>query len=730
MPIKSIYQFSQEDRSKEGRAIGAIINNRLRIPALKTLFDLGEDEFKTNEELTEFLKKTINLENSDLQQLGKGSEFEYRIKWALNRLKNAGLVQKDPSKYMSWQITKDGIQFLTDFDLINSSEIEDSQIDQARRKVDELVKEREDSGKLERRYWALGFGTGEYYVRLEKFKNENYWQALDYTNDDDKGSAEKARKLFSEIEVGDYAIIKGFGGRSDLVVHYSGEVESINSDTNRINFKKRNVNLYKGKAPIGTGAGNWFSTILEVTRKSDIDLLFLETKFEETTEIILPKVIEPINKILYGPPGTGKTFKLQKEYFEKYTTHPESVTKDQFFINKIKNYTWWEVIAAALIDLKQTSVPNLSKHPLVIYRSNISLSNNISPTLWHQLQAHTIEESKSVNIERKLPPFIFNKLEGSIWEIVGDIKNEFPKVLELYNDYVGFQSTNEEVKRYKFITFHQSYSYEEFIEGIKPNLKAIDDETKDVTYSIKDGIFKELCETARKDPDNSYALFIDEINRGNVSNIFGELITLIEKDKRIGAKNELYVTLPYSGDLFGVPKNIHIIGTMNTADRSIEALDTALRRRFTFEELMPEPDLITSNGKSSGIVEMEGEEESIDLAELLKIINKRIEVLLDRDHTIGHSYFMDIQTLSDLKNVFTDCIIPQLQEYFYGDYGKIGLILGKGFVEKCQKDINPFANFKYEGKEDLIEGSYILLSLNKINFYEAIQNLLNKNILD
>ncbi|HEC1808120.1 TPA: AAA family ATPase, partial [Campylobacter lari] len=171
-----------------------------------------------------------------------------------------------------------------------------------------------------------------------------------------------------------------------------------------------------------------------------------------------------------------------------------------------------------------------------------------------------------------------------------------------------------------------------------------------------------------------YIIIIDEINRGNVSKIFGELITLIEPSKRIGEKEELRVRLPYSGEEFGVPKNVYIIGTMNTADRSITSLDTALRRRFEFVEMMPKP------SKLSKI-------EDIDLQELLKAINTRIEYLLDREKTIGHAFFMGIKDLNDLKNVFQNKIIPLLQEYFYNDYALINAVLNEnGMILGDKKD--------------------------------------------
>jgi len=309
----------------------------------------------------------------------------------------------------------------------------------------------------------------------------------------------------------------------------------------------------------------------------------------------------------------------------------------------------------------------------------------------------------------------------------------------------------------EFVTFHQSYSYEEFVEGIKPDLSS-----DDLKYVLEDGIFKNICEHAEvKFSDNfdeiyskfldeinsteglfklktrkykkeygleinsnnnlniymgndfhkqgtltkeniqrhflqtrtqsdwsgyydgiidylqdkyhlkkqnkkiqPHILIIDEINRGDVSKIFGELITLIEEDKRVGNKYQMKITLPYSKEPFGVPNNLYIIGTMNTADRSIALLDTALRRRFDFEEIMPRPELL--NNKMV---------EGINLQTLLIRINERITLKYDRDHQIGHSYLIGVNTRKQLERAYKNKILPLLNEYFYNESKTVAEVL-------------------------------------------------------
>ncbi|ELQ2577385.1 AAA family ATPase [Campylobacter jejuni] len=415
-----------------------------------------------------------------------------------------------------------------------------------------------------------------------------------------------------------------------------------------------------------------------------------------------------------------------------------------------------------------------------------------------------------------------------------------------------------------FTTFHQSYGYEEFVEGIKPSLNS--DENSQINYKVKDGIFKELCKKAlenrddiesfnfyindlkektKEDANNSekyfqlpntkysiqyrggktfrikfddmsknhkdypvsidnieklyktsnideiynsayvkailnylksqglkdykekdekinlpYIIIIDEINRGNVSKIFGELITLIEPSKRLGNEEALELTLPYSGEKFGVPKNVYIIGTMNTADRSITSLDTALRRRFEFVEMMPNSDLLNNvfickdvenpnededylgdDAKTEGYAEI--------LQNILISINKRIEFLLDREKTIGHAFFMSeavkfnknnwikpdeyeedwyVLSISKLKKVFQNKIIPLLQEYFYNDYALINAVLNdNGMIFEDKKDDKYLQKIKNLDSVNSERSIYNIASFDdkiwdKIEIYQAIYN--------
>lgn len=229
----------------------------------------------------------------------------------------------------------------------------------------------------------------------------------------------------------------------------------------------------------------------------------------------------------------------------------------------------------------------------------------------------------------------------------------------------------------EMVTFHQNYSYEDFVEGIRPSLT----DEGDVGYVLRPGVFRKIVKAALDNPHRPYVLIIDEINRGNIPKILGDLITLIEPSRRIGQDDETTVTLPYSGDSFGVPGNLFIIGTMNTADRSILPLDIALRRRFDHVEMMPNPDhdLISENV------------DGINLREMLKAINARISQHLDRERQIGHTYFFNVEDVKSLSDKFQTAILPLLLEYCYDDWSKARKILGKAdFIKEHDNSKNPY----------------------------------------
>ncbi|KKN28881.1 hypothetical protein LCGC14_0849690 [marine sediment metagenome] len=249
--------------------------------------------------------------------------------------------------------------------------------------------------------------------------------------------------------------------------------------------------------------------------------------------------------------------------------------------------------------------------------------------------------------------------------------DDFNEILEKYKEF-------EKKGLIKFITFHQSYSYEDFIEGYKYN--------KDQKVPLPEpGVFKGFIDSIPKNSGN-YVLIIDEINRGNISNIFGEVITIIEKDKRENEEFSTEIELPYSHTKFSIPNNLYIIGTMNTADRSIALLDIALRRRFNFEEILPNSKLIEEKIKPY----FENAADWKAIIEIFELLNKRIEILIDKDHTIGHSYFMKIRNQNDLYNVWYSQIIPLLKEYFYNDWSSLKKVLS----EYKEKDGNEFGFIK------------------------------------
>lgn len=312
----------------------------------------------------------------------------------------------------------------------------------------------------------------------------------------------------------------------------------------------------------------------------------------------------------------------------------------------------------------------------------------------------------------------------------------YEAVKERYNELM------EKENRIAFTTFHQSYGYEEFIEGIRPVMED-DVDAGGLQYKIVPGVFKAFCENAKEEKiqapsytkssitveknEKPYVFIIDEINRGNISKIFGELITLIEETKRLGEEEAMTAILPYSGSAhpFEIPNNVYILGTMNTADRSIALMDTALRRRFNFIEMMPKDELLQD-------IVIENNGRKVNVQKMLKAINDRIEFLFDREHMIGHAFFWGLRkdpSLKRLSNIFKKSVVPLLQEYFYDDYEKIQLVLGDTgksdarFKFILNEEVSP--NKIFRGRTNLEKEQKYRIQESAFDFIESYEGILN-----
>ena len=389
---------------------------------------------------------------------------------------------------------------------------------------------------------------------------------------------------------------------------------------------------------------------------------------------------KPINLILYGPPGTGKTHWLRRK-FEDYTEQPNVVDEGTWLQDRIAPAGWREIIAASIADLgDRAKVPDIRQHRWIEAKvRSRGRAANINHTIWASLQTHTPLSVESVKYANRREPFLFSKEPDGQWRLLPDWRDQDDEAAALFDALrAGPQSARSPIHRYRVVTFHPSFSYEDFVRGIRPVITGDDGSTE---FRNVDGVFKRLCDEARANPSKRYALFVDEINRANIAKVFGELITLIEVDKRSkfdtagNLIDGMEVQLPGSFDSerpdppFSVPANLDIYGSMNTADRSIALLDIALRRRFEFLEMEPNYEVLDRMV------------DSVHLGRLLSQINDRVEYLLDRDHRIGHAYLMGVDSLSDLRAVFVRHVVPLLYEFFFDDASKVAQVLQTSSVE-------------------------------------------------
>lgn len=507
-------------------------------------------------------------------------------------------------------------------------------------------------------------------------------------------------------------IVVCIGESEDVIINYTAKnkVDEYNTKFNNVAFNYLNLNN-DIEVIVDKIIENmqWFAK-LPLNEIQDRNTLSISNNKEirnNGNEILSKKENQnpPLNQILYGPPGTGKTYHtidkaleiISKEEKVQIPSKDDRANRKKLFDEYVKNgqivfttfhqsYGYEEFVEGIKPIINNDENSQELKY---------EIKNGVFKELCDKSLKNYISSIQNEN-ETDLDKLIF-EFANYINQNFLDKGNEFPLENKVNVKKILLNSKDEyrsfllggSIKSPQRLTIDViKRDYLDFINGrilsfkdIKPKYDSQSDYHGNATYYFM--FYKKLKEfeslqnekfKIKKDNLKPYIIIIDEINRGNVSKIFGELITLIEPSKRIGEKEELRVRLPYSGEEFGVPKNVYIIGTMNTADRSITSLDTALRRRFEFVEMMPKP------SKLSKI-------EDIDLQELLKAINTRIEYLLDREKTIGHAFFIGIDSLDDLKKVFQNKIIPLLQEYFYNDYALINAVLNdNGMIFEDKKD--------------------------------------------
>lgn len=459
----------------------------------------------------------------------------------------------------------------------------------------------------------------------------------------------------------------------------------------------------------------------------------------------------PLNQILYGPPGTGKT----------YTTIAKAI----------------EIIRGKKVGEEEINDEEKRKALKKQFDEYVQ-SGQIKFVTFHQsygyeefvegLKAYTEDKNIHYRVEDGIFKEICKRIkeckEHKKWKVPQISEDRFDKLYDRYAENLTNYSKNETSnKKLKTSDGYEFYLYKNTAQGIearsassadgnpmpmsKDSLKKIlfDQDNSKSSYRYgthPDAVLEDMLSTM------PYVLIIDEINRGNISKIFGELITLIEPSKRLGADDEIMVELPYSKEKFGVPSNLYIIGTMNTADRSIALMDTALRRRFEFVEMMPQPELLGTIKIKYKDKDIDPKEIEIDFTTMLKTINERIEYLYDRDHTIGHAYFMSLKDGADIEglaSIFKNKILPLLQEYFYDDWEKIRLVLGDNqktnetnsddkqeknktqFITKNKKRASELFGGKIEDIDDKILYEINSKAFNDPQSYKEIYNQADKN---
>lgn len=404
---------------------------------------------------------------------------------------------------------------------------------------------------------------------------------------------------------------------------------------------------------------------------------------------------QPLNQILFGPPGTGKTYTTIEKAVEIIDSSVVSALKTKYqdhteYREALKRE--YEALAKGEQICFTTFHQSFSYEDFVegikAESADGGLTYNVEPGIFRKICEHAETGGESISVEKAIEKFKSRVSEEPI-----DLKTATGKVFTV--SYKGGKTFGclPHASADKLILPANVEHVKSVIMGHVPENLYCSSYVKALAAHIKSHFdLSEVDKPAKRNTAvKPYVLIIDEINRGNISRIFGELITLIEADKRSGGAESLSITLPYSKKAFSVPSNVYILGTMNTADKSLAQLDIALRRRFTFVEMPPKPELLKS-------VYVHG----IEMNKLLNVMNDRIEVLLDRDHLLGHSYFMPLVSANEadreciLANIFRHSIVPLLQEYFFDDWERIQWVLNDPAKDNDHKFILNSGNTSLE----------------------------------
>lgn len=389
---------------------------------------------------------------------------------------------------------------------------------------------------------------------------------------------------------------------------------------------------------------------------------------------------EPVKNIIYtGVAGTGKTYQLQ-QIAKQYTEILPVANADELLKALLKPLSWREVICLVFLDERKKGksllkVAEITNNLFFVTKLKINQREKaIANTAWSTLQQFSPADSKNVLVKNKSSQSYFDKDDSSNWFLLAD---SLPLLADLQNKLDDYQLAihsqfqpnylQPKLERFSFVSFHQAYGYEEFVEGIRPHIA----DNGQMSYRVESGAFLRLCQQAKQDPSHRYAMLIDEINRANVARVFGELMSLIEPSKRAGQTDSLSVNLAYSRQPFSVPSNVDIYATMNSQDHSLAPLDMAFRRRFEFIECQPQPQLL-------GKVMANGIE--IDLAKLLTALNERISQNLAKDSQLGHSFLWGIDSLQALSAAFSQSIIPQVAQACQQHGQILQAIFGQTFI--------------------------------------------------